>query len=136
MVALITPPVCTTAFIGAGIAGASPMGTGWQATRLGIATYLIPFSFAISPALLLIGTPAEVVLGTITAIIGVASLAVAAAGYLYTKVSWGQRALFFIAAVTLIMPGKILAMIGIVCLAIAVVWHLLSLKKLKHNEFG
>ena len=51
----ITPPVAITAFCAAGLAGASPMRTGFQAMRLGVAKYLLPFFFVLRPALILRG---------------------------------------------------------------------------------
>ena len=45
----VTPPVCLAAFTAAGIAGASPMGTGFQAWRIAKGLYLVPVLFAISP---------------------------------------------------------------------------------------
>lgn len=42
----ITPPVCMTAFVGARIAAADPMRTGWECVKLGKALYIIPFVFA------------------------------------------------------------------------------------------
>jgi TRAP-type uncharacterized transport system fused permease subunit len=41
--ATITPPLCTTAFVAATIAGSPPMQTGWEALRVAKALYIIPF---------------------------------------------------------------------------------------------
>ncbi len=51
-VSTITPPVAFTAYAAAGIAKADPNETGWIATRLGIAAYIIPFAFIYNPAIL------------------------------------------------------------------------------------
>lgn len=45
----VTPPVSLAAFAAAGIAGASPMHSGFQAWRLAKALYLIPLLFAYTP---------------------------------------------------------------------------------------
>ena len=42
----ITPPICMTAMVGARIAGAPPMRTGWLCVKLAKALYIIPFVFA------------------------------------------------------------------------------------------
>jgi TRAP transporter 4TM/12TM fusion protein len=55
----ITPPVCITAFVAAGIAGSSPMKTGFTALEMGSTFYLVPFLFLFTP--LVNGTPAEMV---------------------------------------------------------------------------
>ncbi|MEM6729287.1 MAG: TRAP transporter large permease subunit, partial [Pseudomonadota bacterium] len=48
----VTPPVALAAFAAAPIAGASPMATGFQAARLALAGFLIPFVFVYHPAVL------------------------------------------------------------------------------------
>ncbi|MEM9476769.1 MAG: TRAP transporter fused permease subunit [Pseudomonadota bacterium] len=48
----VTPPVALAAFAAAPIAGASPMYTGFQAARLALAGFLIPFVFVYHPAVL------------------------------------------------------------------------------------
>ncbi|MEM9320533.1 MAG: TRAP transporter fused permease subunit [Pseudomonadota bacterium] len=48
----VTPPVALAAFAAAPIAGASPMHTGFQAARLSLAGFLIPFVFVYHPAVL------------------------------------------------------------------------------------
>lgn len=49
----ITPPVALAAYAGSAIAKSRPMRTAVNATRLGIAAYIIPFIFAFYPALIL-----------------------------------------------------------------------------------
>lgn len=44
----ITPPLCTTAFVAAAIAGSPPMRTGWEAFRVAKALYVVPFLFVYS----------------------------------------------------------------------------------------
>ncbi|MEM9851721.1 MAG: TRAP transporter fused permease subunit, partial [Pseudomonadota bacterium] len=48
----VTPPVALAAFAAAPIAGANPMQTGFQAARLALAGFLIPFVFVYHPAVL------------------------------------------------------------------------------------
>lgn len=49
----VTPPVALAAFAAAPIAGASPMGTALEASRLALPGFVIPFAFIYQPALLL-----------------------------------------------------------------------------------
>lgn len=49
----ITPPVALAAFAAAPIAGASPMSTALEASRLALPGFVIPFAFIYKPALLL-----------------------------------------------------------------------------------
>ncbi len=48
----VTPPVALAAFAAAPIAGADPIRTGFQAARIGLAGFLIPFVFVFHPAVL------------------------------------------------------------------------------------
>lgn len=48
----VTPPVALAAFAAAPIAKADPIRTGWQASRLSIAGFLVPFVFVYHPAVL------------------------------------------------------------------------------------
>ena len=45
----LTPPVCITAFVAAGIAGADPMKTGFQSLKMGSSFYFVPMFFLFSP---------------------------------------------------------------------------------------
>ena len=82
MVSFITPPVALAAFVAAGIARAAPMEVGMQSVRLGSAMYFVPFFFVLNPALILRGTPWEIVVVVSTAVLGVGLIASALAGYL------------------------------------------------------
>ncbi|MFQ5802748.1 MAG: TRAP transporter permease [Candidatus Methylomirabilales bacterium] len=105
MLSLITPPICVASYTAAAIAGAHPMGTGFQAMRLGIVAYIVPFLFVFSPTLLLIGSPGDVLLAVATAFGGTALLGVAFASYLFRKVSWVWRVVLTGAAVGLLIPS-------------------------------
>ena len=50
----ITPPVCTAAYAAAPIAGANPMTTGLQASRLAVVGFLIPIVLIYNPSLSLV----------------------------------------------------------------------------------
>lgn len=68
----ITPPICMTAFVGARIAEAPPMRTGWECVKIAKALYIIPFMFAFSslldPSLVEIGFDFVVAFGMFAAI--------------------------------------------------------------------
>lgn len=80
MLSFITPPVALGAFAAASVAGANAIETGFTAMRLGIATYLIPFFFVLSPALVLEAEGTLLVL--IEVLIGTWFIAAGAQGYL------------------------------------------------------
>lgn len=64
-VSTITPPVAFTAYAAAGIAKADPNQTGWIATRLGMAAYIIPFAFVYNPAILWAGSWYQILWATL-----------------------------------------------------------------------
>lgn len=52
LLSTITPPVCGTVFIAAGMIGANWLATAGHAMRLGVGLYLVPLGFVADPALL------------------------------------------------------------------------------------
>ena len=52
VISTVTPPVALAAFAAAPIAGADPVRTGYEAARLSIAGFIIPFVFVYHPAVL------------------------------------------------------------------------------------
>ncbi|MET1413545.1 TRAP transporter fused permease subunit [Roseibium sp. HPY-6] len=52
VISTVTPPVALAAFAAAPIAGADPVRTGFQAARLALAGFIIPFVFVYHPAVL------------------------------------------------------------------------------------
>ncbi|MBI2860563.1 MAG: TRAP transporter fused permease subunit [Chloroflexi bacterium] len=118
-----TPPFCTAAFVASGIAGAPPFRIGFQAMRLGIVTFLVPFIIVYNPALILLGDAGEIVLAAVTAIIGIFGLSVGIEGYLFRHTNWPQRLLFIIGGVVMVVPGVTTDIIGAAMLGIAVFWQ-------------
>lgn len=123
-VSFITPPVAIAAYVAAAIAGADPMKTGWAACRLGIVSFIIPFIFAYNPALLLIGSPGVVALATITAIVGVVSLAAGVEGWIIREANWTERVLLIAGGILLIIPGWKTDLTGLAIIALVLIYHL------------
>ena len=83
----ITPPVALAAYAAGNIADANPNKVGFTAMRLGIIAFIIPFFFVYGPALLMIGTPLEIIEASITSLIGCFFLAVGLEGWLVEKIN-------------------------------------------------
>jgi TRAP transporter 4TM/12TM fusion protein len=81
-VSFITPPVCTAAYVAASIAKSDPLQTGFQATKLGVVKYIVPFIFVLEPALVLQAPVSDIVVVLILVTIGVFLMASAIQGYL------------------------------------------------------
>jgi TRAP transporter 4TM/12TM fusion protein len=118
-----TPPYCTAAYVAAPIAKAHPFRIGFQAMRLGIVTFLVPFIIVYNPALILIGTPGEIVLAAVTAIIGIFGLSVGMEGYLFSRTNWLQRVLFLIGGIAMAIPGLVTDFAGVGMLTLAILWQ-------------
>ncbi|MEY4013908.1 MAG: hypothetical protein RLZZ290_772 [Pseudomonadota bacterium] len=101
----ITPPVAMAVYAAVGISKSSLWETGWAAVKLGATGYIVPFMFAFSPALLMIGPWDTVTVAVITALIGVICLASSLHGFLLANLSWAERIMLFAAAILLIKPG-------------------------------
>jgi TRAP transporter 4TM/12TM fusion protein len=100
----ITPPVCIAVYVACGISGGKIWETGWEAVRLGIAVFIIPFAFVYNPALLAKGHPVEIIAAIVTASMGGILVAVSNRGYLSVPLTWGQRAFTFLGGLFLIGP--------------------------------
>lgn len=109
----ITPPVALAAFAGAAVAKANPLKTGVNATKLGIAAFVVPYIFIYSPSLLLINYTALGVLSMIlTAVIGMIGLAAAVEAWYFTRMSWWERVLSAGGGLLLIDPGLVTDAVG------------------------
>lgn len=118
----ITPPVALAAFAGSGIAGSNPMKTGLNATRLGVAAYLVPYMFVMNPVLVLINTGnwttpvfiLMVIKAIITALIGMMGLATGFTGYFRTTCRPWERPVLIVSGLLLVDAGTVTDIIGII----------------------
>ena len=127
VVADVTPPVALAAYAGAGIAGANSMKTGFQAFKLAIGAFIIPYIFVINPHLIMVdsivGTtvnwlPVTAALPTIvTALIGTICLAGTVESYLFGNLRIWQRIILLLAAFALLDPKLLTDAIGLAALA-------------------
>lgn len=130
MFANLTPPVALAAFAAAGIAGGSPMKTGWASVKLALAGFILPYMFVYNMELLLLDTPiAKGIQVAITAAIGVFLISVAVEGFLFRKVNAVLRILCFAGAYLLIDSGLITDIIGIaICVGIVLLQKTMAKK--------
>lgn len=106
IVADITPPVALAAFAATGISKGDPIRTGFNASKLAIAAFIIPYMFVLEPALLMIDTNIlEVTFILLSAIIGMIAIGAGMIGYWYTSLHWVERIISTIGGLLLIYPG-------------------------------
>ncbi len=105
IMSMVTPPVALSAFAAANIAGADVDKTGWTATRIGWAAYIVPFLFAVSPSLLMKGDPLTVAWAVATAAVGLWLGTIGVVGFFYRVIPPAERALFIAAGVLSLIPS-------------------------------
>ncbi len=108
IVADITPPVALAAYAGSAIAKSNPMKTGVTATRLAITAFIVPYIFAFSPEMLIIGSDKpwyEIVLLVITAVCGILIISAGMEGYFLKEMPWWQRILALAGGLCMVIPG-------------------------------
>jgi len=130
IIADLTPPVALAAYAGAAIAQANPMKTALTATKLAIGAFIVPYVFALNPAMLMIDTTAiEVVQIVITSLIGIFAVSASLEGYFLRCMPWYQRILSLVGGLLLIYPGLVTDVIGVALAAIVVLLQVVERKK-------
>ena len=114
IVADLTPPVALAAYAGAAIAQANPMKTALTATKLAIAAFIVPYVFALNPAMLFIDTTVwEVALICLTSLVGIFGVSAALEGHLFCRMPWYLRLASAAGGLLLIYPGLITDLMGL-----------------------
>ena len=130
IVADLTPPVALAAYAGAAIAQANPMKTAFTATKLAIGAFIVPYVFALNPAMLFIDTTAwEVALICVTSLIGIFAVSAALEGYFLRHMKWYERIVSVIGGLLLIYPGVFTDTIGIALVGAVVLLQVIFRKK-------
>jgi len=126
----ITPPVAVAAYAASGFAEADPVKIGWQAVRLGVISFIVPYIFVYNPSLLLVGTSfLHIIFSILTAVIGVGALSVGMQGWFTGKISIIQRLFFLFGGLALIYPGVISSAFGAVIVLIVSAFHFFLRRK-------
>ena len=130
IVADLTPPVALAAYAGAAIGQANPMKTAFTATKLAIGAFIVPYVFALNPAMLFIDTTAgEVILICITSFVGIFAVSSALEGYFLHHMKWYERIVCVIGGLLLIYPGVVTDVIGLGLVGVIFVAQVLTRKK-------
>lgn len=103
----VTPPVCVPAFCAASIAKSKPLQTGFEAFKLAMAGFLIPYVFVFNQALLMRGTPLEIITVTGMLLVAIIFFAGALSGYFFKPLNLVlQSILFALAGLTTFICAK------------------------------
>ena len=131
IVADITPPVALAAYAGSAIAKAPPMKTAFNATKLAIAAFIVPYIFAMNPAMLLVNVenPFQVVQIVLSALIGLFGVAAALNGFLYRPINPLFRLALVAGGLSMMIPGTLTDVIGLAVVVAVVVLQRLAAKR-------
>ena len=130
IVADITPPVALAAYAGSAIAKAPPMKTAFNASKLAIAAFIIPYMFALNPAMILVDTNfAEVMLISVTSMVGMFGLGMGLEGFYRGKLSVFGRLLALAGGLCLIYPGTLTDIIGVCVVGVIIAFRTMREKR-------
>lgn len=118
VLAQVTPPVAVTAYAAAGLAQADLNKTGYAAIKLCASGFVVPFMFAYSPELMLIGSWQDIAIAVPSALIGVYVVSVVASAYWLTHMRWYERLVALGGALMSIFPGIWSDIIGLALIAL------------------
>ena len=124
VMSFLTPPVAIAAYVAATIARSEPLQTGFTGVRLGIIAYVVPFVFALSPSLILLGSVGDILLTVTSALVGTVFLSVAFVGYLFDRLSLLKRVCFAVGAFGLIAPKLAGSILGLLLIVPLLFWEL------------
>lgn len=128
----LSPPVALAALAAAPIARENPDKIGWEAMRIALAGYVIPFIFVYSPALMLqpgdpmaaeLGFVGAVLFATVKALIAIGLFGMVAIGFLFVRMSVIERLFSFAAAVCLLGEFPYSDPLGFVLGGAIVLWQ-------------
>ena len=124
VLAAVTPPVAMAAYAGASIAGSPAMSTAFEASRIAIAGYIVPYLFFFNNGILLYGDLSNIVLSITLAAIGILFICVGLEGWMITKVFWPERIVLILLSILIpfpIMPNKVSLIVGFTFLALLLI---------------
>lgn len=133
----ITPPVALAAFVGAGLAGANPMKTGFTAMRIGIIKFIIPFMFVFRPGCLLQESWTINLFHMTEMLLLIIPVSVLTQkGYWLIKCTWWE-AFLFIGAVVAVFPTDLWTFpLAVGLETLAIVLHVTRFRKVRGNDSG
>jgi TRAP transporter 4TM/12TM fusion protein len=139
ILASVTPPVCIAAYCGAAIAGSEPLRTGWEALKLALVGFMIPYIFIYNPALLMQGTVIEIITVFLLLLIATYFLASGLSNYFLQKLKYWQRILIISIGIFLVFINIIpsiydTVLAGIFVIAALIFWILRRLNVIKEKN--
>lgn len=133
VVAEITPPVCTSAYAAAAIAGSNPFRTGISAFTLGLGKVVAPMAFVYAPVLLFVSSTGfdlwEFSYTAASCIAGVIALSSAVVGYWLAPMGAVYRWLMALAGLVFIAPSLQADLAALIIASPAIISQLILRKR-------
>lgn len=127
----ISPPVAPTSFAAAGIAETDPVKTTNLTFLYSLPAFLVPYLYVYANELLLMGSPAMVILRIVSSFVGLSCMAVIFHGYLFRPLTWLERVLFLFGGLALVVPHSLFNLGGYVLIGLLVSRQLMILRARK-----
>ncbi|MCX2720896.1 TRAP transporter permease [Roseibium salinum] len=115
-ISTITPPVALASYVAAGIAGSDINRTSWTAFTYGITSYILPFMFFFSPALLMQGSGMNVTVAVMTGLLAVFCISSAVVGYFRRSLNQIGRGAMALSGLLLIYQEQTSSVIALLML--------------------
>ncbi|MFP7569454.1 TRAP transporter permease [Marivita sp. S2033] len=135
VVAEITPPVCTSAYAAAAIAGSNPFRTGMSAFTLGLGKVVAPMAFVYAPVLLFVSSTGfdfwQFTYTAASCIAGVIALSAAVVGYWLVPMGAIYRWLMALAGLVFIAPSLQADLTALIIAAPAIISQVVQRKRLE-----
>ena len=108
------------------------MKTALNATKLAIAAFIVPYIFALNPAMLFINTtPVQVVQIVLSSLVGLFGVAAALNGFLYWNINPLFRVILAAGGLCMIVPGTLTDVIGLAVVVGIVLYQRAMAKKVE-----
>ena len=123
----VSPPTALSPFAAAAITGAKPVPTMMLTWKYTLPAFVFPFAFTLSKegmGLLLQAPITDVLMSTVTALVGILALGVGLGGWLRGPANVVERTLATAAGLLLFYAGTLSDVAGLVLFVLAIVFHL------------
>src|SRR5213594_3384957 len=135
----VSPPTALSPFAAAAITGGDPYKTTLQSWKYTLPAFLVPFMFVLDPSgvgLLLTGSIktlgnadwGSIAIVTVTAALGIASLAGGVQGWLFKRTTWIERVMLIVAGLALVYPTLTADIVGLGLFAVVVAIQLVRIR--------
>ena len=133
IMACVTPPVALGAYAGASLAKTDPLKTGFEASRIAVAGYIIPYMLVFNQGILLRGSYGEIFLALVAALIAIYLVVIGFEGWMLTSLNITERVVLVVASILIPFPIIFSVTQGII-LGIIIIAVIYSLQKSKQKK--